>query len=126
MRRIVLPVTAIAVLPLVLAACGSTSTTSAKTSSAPLSPQVAVDAAYHTAGASPTSLHVDETVGIVVNSKNYRGSTISGDVYSDPSNPAATYVSVTENLSALNKSEGTMLMLLKNDKPYIKAGATAR
>jgi hypothetical protein len=65
---------------------------------------------------------VNETVGIVVNSKNYRGSTISGDVYSDPSNPAATYASLTENLSALNKSEGSMLMLLKNDKLYINAG----
>jgi hypothetical protein len=122
MRRIVLPVTAIAVLPLVLAACGSASTTSSQTGAARISPQAAVDAAYHAAGASPTSFHVNETVGIVVNSKNYRGSTISGDVYSDPSNPAATYASLTENLSALNKSEGSMLMLLKNDKLYINAG----
>jgi len=122
MRRIVLPVTAIAVLPLVLAACGSTSTTSSQTSSSHLSPQAAVDAAYHAAGASPASFHVDETVGITVNGKNYGGSAISGNIYSDPSNPSASYASLTENLSTLGKSEGSMLMLLKNDRLYINAG----
>jgi hypothetical protein len=126
MRRIIFPVTAIAVLPLVLAACGSTSTTSTKTSSqtgaAHLSPQAAVNAAYHAAGASPASFHVDETVGIAVNGKNYGGSTISGNVYSDPSNPSASYASLTENLSTLGKSEGGLSMLLKNDKLYINAG----
>ena len=131
MRRIVLPVTAMAVLPLVLAACGSTSTTSTKTannassqtSASRLSPQAAVDAAYHSAGASPTSFHVDETVGIAVDGKNYGGSTISGNVYSDPSSPSSAYASLTESvLAADNKSEGNLLMLLKNGSLYVNAG----
>jgi hypothetical protein len=123
MRRIVLPVTAIAVLPLVLAACGSASTASSKTTStAHLSPQAAVDAAYHTAGANPISFHINEAVYITVNGKNYGDSVISGNVHSDPTRPSASYASLTESLSTLGKSEGNILMLLKNATLYINAG----
>jgi hypothetical protein len=65
---------------------------------------------------------MNETVDITVNGKNYGGSTISGNVYSDPSSPSAAYASLTENLSTLGKSEGNILMLLKNTILYINAG----
>jgi len=120
MRRIVLSATAIAVLPLVLAACGNTKVSN---NTAHLSPQAAVDAAYHTAGVSPTSFHVNETVGLTVNGKSYGRSAIFGNVYSDPSNPTGSYASLTENLLTIGgKSEGNLAMVLKNDKLYINAG----
>lgn len=121
MRRIVLPVTAVVALPLLLSACGSASI-SAKTSTAHLSHQAAVAAAYRVAGASPTSFHLNETVNITVNKKGYGGSTISGDVYSDPSHTSGSYASLTENLSALGKSEGNLLTRIKNNNVYINAG----
>lgn len=120
MRRIIPPVTAVVALPLLLSACGGT--TSASTSTAHLSPQTAVDAAYRVAGASPTSFHLNETVNMTVNKKGYGGSTISGDVYSDPSNVSGSYATLTENLSALGKSEGSLLTLVKNNNVYINAG----
>ncbi|WP_308464469.1 hypothetical protein [Ferrimicrobium sp.] len=119
MRRIILPATAVVALPLLLSACGSTS---AIISTAHLSPQAAVDAAYRVAGASPTSFHLNETVNITVNKKGYGGSTISGDVYSDPSHTSGSYASLTENLSVLGKSEGSLLTLVKNNNVYINAG----
>jgi hypothetical protein len=120
MRRIILSATAIAVLPLVLAACGNTKVS---TNTAHLSPQAAVDAAYHTAGVSPMSFHVNETIGLTVNGKSYGHSAIFGNVYSDPSNPTAAYASLTESLSTIGgKSEGNLAMVLKNDKLYINAG----
>ena len=118
MHRIAAPAVAIAVLPLLLSACGSANTDLKTTTAAP-SLQASVDAAYRTAGVSPTSFHLNETVNITVNNKGYGGDTISGNIYSDPSNTSASYASLTDNFSVLGKNEGNMVLLLKNKELYI-------
>jgi hypothetical protein len=87
-----------------------------------LSPKASVDAAYRTAGAHPTSFHLSEAVNTTVNGTDYGGDTVSGDVYSDPSNPSASYASLSENISILGKSAGNSQTLLKNEKLYINDG----
>jgi len=119
MYRTRLAVTVFAAFPLLLAACGSSST--AKTGSSNLSPRLAVKTAYHSAGTKPESFHVNEVVSVTVDGKAYANSVVAGNVYSDPANTSGSYASLTEQLSTLSKSEGSLSMLLKNDTLYVDA-----
>jgi hypothetical protein len=120
MRRLILPVTAAVALPLLLSACGSAST-SAKT--AHLSPKEAVAASYHKAGSSATSFHLDETATVSINKKVWGETSVSGNIYSDPSNPSASDASLVSSYSTLGKSSGSVTTLAKGNTVYVNADA---
>lgn len=87
-RRVVLLASALISLPLLLSACGSS------TSATPATPQAAVESVYHQAVSTASSYHVVYTVSSSHTGKNDITLTTVGNVYDSPK-PTSSYESMT-------------------------------
>ncbi|MHB1731925.1 MAG: hypothetical protein ACYCU8_00455 [Ferrimicrobium acidiphilum] len=117
-RKTVLSMSALLSLPLALAACGSTASSEP---AKPVTPQAAVEAAYHQAVTSPNSYHLTSTVTTTHNGALMQTTTISGNVY-DSLKPNGSYGALTVATVIPGQSnEGSMSEIIDNGNLYINA-----
>ena len=119
-RKTVLSVSSLRSLPLVLAACGSTAS-SEPANTKPVTPQAAVEAAYHQAVTSPNSYRLTSTVTTTHNGALMQTVTVSGDVH-DSLKPNGSYGALTVTVVMPGQSnEGSMSEMIDNGNLYINA-----
>ena len=119
-RKTVLSVSSLLSLPLVLAACGSTAS-SEPANTKPVTPQAAVEAAYHQAVTSPNSYRLTSTVTTTHNGALMQTVTVSGDVH-DSLKPNGSYGALTVTVVMPGQSnEGSMSEMIDNGNLYINA-----
>lgn len=114
MRKSLTFIGAAVALPLVLAACGSTSS-SASTAT---SPKQAIAASYKIASTQADSFHVVESTLATLNGKDVAVTTTSGNIYANPSNTSADYANITAAYTTNGTSDGSFQIMVKNNHAY--------